>query len=175
MGKLIDDIDLKKLFAGAAGVAVAGLLAGAAMQPNLLAPGELAGQQIQAGVSGVRTPYDGTVAHSSYSNGIPDYVIGTDWLQPPQYAYEALPEPAYADEYSQFDEPAYEPPAYEPVAVAAWEEPPREPTRYPSTDGGTAYSIEEHAVTAEAAATAETALETVLDPETAELAVATPG
>lgn len=170
MGKLIDDIDLRKLFGGAAGVAVAGLLAGAAMQPKLLEPGELAGQQIQAGVSGVRTPYDGTAAYSSYPHGIPDHVIGTDWLQPPQYAYEALPEPIYEDEFSAFDEPAYEP-----VAVAAWEEPPREPTRYPSRDGGTAYSIEEHAVTAEATATAETALETALDPETAELAIATPG
>jgi hypothetical protein len=170
MRKLIDDTDLRKLLAGAAGVAVVGVLAGAAMQPKLLSPGELAGQQIQAGVSGVRTPYDGTIAYSSYASGVPDYVIGTDWLKPPQYAYEALPEPVYDDGLSAFDEPAYEP-----VAVAAWQEPPREPTRYPSTDGGAAYSIDQHAVTAEAAATPETALEPTVDPETAELAAATPG
>lgn len=170
MRKLIDDMDLKKLFAGAAGVAVAGLVAGAAMQPNLRAPGEVEGPQIQAGTSGVRSPDDGTAAYSSYPDGVPDYVIGTDWLQPPQHAYEALPEPVYDDGLSAFDEPDYEP-----VAAAAWEEPPREPTRYPSTDGGTAYSVEAHAVTAEATASAETALEPALDPETAELAAATPG
>ena len=170
MRKLVDDTDLKKLFAGAAGVAVAGVLAGGAMQPNLLSPGELAGQQIQAGVSGVRTPYEGTVAYSSYANGVPDYVIGTDWLKPPQYAYEPLPEPIYDDGISSFDEPNNEP-----VAVAAWEEPPREAPRYPSIAGGAAYSIEEHAVSAEATASPETALEPAIDPETAELAAATPG
>ena len=41
MRKLIDETDLRKLFAGAAGVAVAGLLFGAAMQPDLRAPGGL--------------------------------------------------------------------------------------------------------------------------------------
>lgn len=164
MRKLIDETDLRKLFAGAAGVAVAGLLFGAAMQPDLRAPGDGEGQQIQAGVSGVRTPYDGTVAYSAYPNGLPDYVIGTDWLQPPPAdAYAGFPEPTYDDYASAFDEPAYEP-----VVVATWEEPPRPPPHYPSLEGGVAYSAEEHAVTAEA-------VEPELDPDLAEMAAATPG
>lgn len=167
MRKLIDDTDLRKLFAGAAGVAVAGLLCGAAMQPNLLSPGELEGQQLQAGVSGVRVPYDGTVAYSSYPNGVPDYVIGTDWLQPPQYdLYQELPEPAYDDYASTFDEPAHEP-----VVVATWEEPPREPPRYPSMEGGVAYSVQQHA----ASAVGVEPVETSVDPDVAEMAAATPG
>jgi len=167
MPRLIDDTDLKKLFAGAAGVAVAGVLCGAAMQPNLLSPGEAPGQQIQAGVSGVRVPYDGTVAYSSYANGVPDYVIGTDWLQPPEYdLYQELPEPAYEDDVSMFDEPDPEP-----VVAATWDEPPREPTRYPSMEGGVAYSAEAHA----ASAVGVEPVETSVDPDLAEMAAATPG
>lgn len=167
MRKLIDETDLRKLLAGAAGVAVVGLLCGAAMQPQLRAPGDVEGQQIQAGVSGVRTPYDGTIAYSSYANGVPDYVIGTDWLQPPQYdLHQELPEPEYHDYASSFDEPAYEP-----AVVATWEEPPREPPRYPSIDGGSAYSVEAHA----ASAVGVEPVETSVDPDVAEMAAATPG
>lgn len=167
MRKLLDPTDLKKLLVGAAGVAVVGVMCGAAMQPNLLSPAEAPGQQIQAGVSGVRTPYDGTVAYSSYPNGVPDYVIGTDWLQPQQYElYQELPEPAYADDVSAFDEPAYEP-----VVASTWEEPPREPTRYPSMEGGVAYSVEAHA----ASAVGVEPVETSVDPDLAEMAAATPG
>jgi hypothetical protein len=177
MDKLIRDRDMKSLLLGAAGVAAVGLLCGAAMQPNLRAPGDVEGTQLQAGVSGPRIYGSGDPAASwtSYAtSGVPDYVVGTDWLRPPQYEHEALPEYAYADDASAYDVPAYEPAAG--VAVSVYDEPAREPTRYPSMDGGQAFAAQAFAAQASAApAVATEPIETSLDPEMAELAAATPG
>lgn len=169
MDKLLRPQDLKSLMLGAMGVAAAGLFAGAVMQPNLLAPGDVEGLQMQMGVSGPRAyaPGDPAASWTSYASGIPDYVIGTDWLKAPQYEAEAPAEYAYDDEASAFDEPEPEPV----VAANVYEEPPREPPHYPSIDGGRAYAVTE---TARPAVAIEP-METSLDPEAAELAVATPG
>lgn len=143
MRSLIHNADLKSLFTGVGVAAGAGLLMGLALQPQLRAFGEIEGPQIMAGVSGVRSaqPYDPSAGFNAYQNQIPDYVLGTDWLKPPEYLSDELPEIPYEDETAAFDEPAYEAPP-EPVAVARWEEPPREPVRFPSTDGGVPYGVD---------------------------------
>ncbi|MCR5876364.1 hypothetical protein LRS10_20775 [Phenylobacterium sp. J426] len=173
MDRLIRTQDVKSLMLGAAGVAAVGLLLGAAMQPDLRAPGDAEGAQLQAGVSGPRAYglADAGAAWTSYANGIPDYVIGADWLQPPQYDTPPPPDEAFADDASAY---AFDEPAYAPAAVARYEEAPREPTRYPSMDGGQAFAAQAVAAAATAAVATEP-METSLDPEAAELAAATPG
>lgn len=169
MDKLIRGQDLKSLLWGAAGVAVVGVMLGASMQPNLRAPGDIEGAQQQFGISAGRSAYtgDNAVSWASYRDGIPEYVTGTDWLKPEQETYEALPEYAYADDAAAYEIPAYEVASNLPVADA----PAREPTRYPSVDGGVAYAAADTA----GSAVANEPVETSLDPEMAELAAATPG
>lgn len=176
MDRLIRTQDVKSLMLGAAGVAAVGLLCGAAMQPNLRAPGDAEGAQLQAGVSGPRAYglADAGAAWTSYANGIPDYVIGTDWLQPPQYDASPPPDDAFAGDasaYAHASASAFDELAYAPAAIARYEEPPREPTRFPSLDGGQAFAAQAAATTA----VATEPMETSLDPEAAELAAATPG
>ncbi|MGA0605053.1 hypothetical protein ACO2Q0_03550 [Phenylobacterium sp. VNQ135] len=171
MDKLIRTQDLKSLMWGAAGVAAVGLFAGTVMQPNLRAPGDVEGLQMQMGASGPRDYALGDPAASwtSYAAGIPEYVIGTDWLKAPQYETEPAPDYAADEPPSAFDEPA--PASAQAVAANVYEEPAREPPHYPSMEGGRAYAVSE---AAEAAVGVEP-METALDPESAELAVATPG
>ena len=81
----IQNRDLRGLFVGAAGVAVVGLLAGAAMQPQLKVAAGPDGPQIMAGMSGARTLSYGDpgAAFTGYQGAVPDYVLGTDWTKTP--------------------------------------------------------------------------------------------
>jgi hypothetical protein len=142
MRTLILNRDLRALFAGAGGVVVAGLLCGAAMHPDLRGPADAEGPQMLMGVSGARAAYVGSASSWSYQGQVPDYVIGTDWLRPP--------EPLYAeDARAEEAEPSREPPqayAAEERATDAvqtgWDEPAREPVVYPSTNGGAPYEAD---------------------------------
>jgi hypothetical protein len=126
-------------------MATVGLLVGAAMRPELLAPGEVVGPQIQAGVSGPRAaPAYGGVSYTNYAGTLPDHVVGTDWLKPPP---EAPPPVDYAPaDYAYADELLEDPPQDAPAAAVL---------------GGDAVATEPMA--------------TALAPEMAEPALATPG
>jgi len=138
MRAILRKTDLKSLAVGVGLSAAAGLLLGAAMQPDLRGPGETEGQQIQAGVSGVRqAPAYAAGGAAVYDGQVPDYVLGTDWLKASQA--EAPPDMASLDEVEVIypDDHA----DAEPIAVVRWEEAPREPPHYPSIEGGVAYGV----------------------------------
>jgi hypothetical protein len=112
------------------------------MYPELLGPGDIGGPQLQAGVSAGRASYYGqTASWAAYDGKVPDYVIGTDWLKPPQYTeynddHEIPPEDetvvyAEAEVGRKVD-----------VVATTYEEPPREPVNFPSADGGVPYGAD---------------------------------
>lgn len=144
MAKLLTNRDVRSLCLGACGAVTAGLLMGAAMQPQLRIGGEdPEGPQILQPLSGPRVAGDGWVpgaTYVTYGEQVPDYVIGTDWLKPPPAAdegelYEEIP--AYAETVAFADdvEPAYAPPP-------SWIDQPREPSRFPSMSGGVALTAD---------------------------------
>jgi hypothetical protein len=143
---LIQNDDLKRLFTGAAGAVVAGLLLGVTVQPrltdNLLAP------QQEMGVSATRTyaaPSERGVG--AYTGQVPDYVVGTRWTQPQPVteqvlAYEERVEPASyiapdaagaasADDYAATAEATH--------VITRWQDGAVEPPHYPSERGSTYY------------------------------------
>lgn len=147
MPVLIQNRDLRTLYRGAAIAVAAGLLMGAAMQPNL-DEGRLEGPQILLAGGGLRAEpaaYDPGAA--AYGPRLPEYVIGTDYTRPavedamPQYdehaetAEEAAAEDAYAAPvlvYRGVDR-------VQAVAASQWDEP-RPAPLYPSEQGNTYYS-----------------------------------
>ena len=143
MRTLILNRDLKTLFGGVSIAAAAGLLMGAVMYPDLNA-GTLKGPQILAGGGGPRDHSDASATGlSAYAGRVPDYVVGTDSLKPPQYevlAYAERAEPETADTGDQGDVMAYEAPAE--IQPARWRDEPREPVRYPSQAGNTTYEAD---------------------------------
>lgn len=144
MRSLLANHDLKSLACHAGAAAAAGLLLGAAMQPNLRADERPEGPQIMAGVSGVRGQYayDYAASFTAYGEQVPDHVIGTDWLSPPRYE-DSLEDHAWFDAPPEEETIAFAEPKAEPIeVVSAWEPPPREPPRYPSTEGGVAYGAD---------------------------------
>jgi hypothetical protein len=121
----------RKAYLGMSAAALIGLLAGAAMKPVLKVGDGPEGPQLLMPVSPHRAPYaDDRLAFVAYPFGLPDFVIGTDWLQP----------------FETYDEPppvSQEPPA-EDYAYVAYEPPPPPPAReevappppsYPSLGG----------------------------------------
>lgn len=105
--RIIGPLD-QKPFYGVAVAAMAGLMLGGAMKPTLRDGSDPEGPQMVGPRSGERVEYvDNRSSFTAYRYGIPDWVIGTDWLA------RAYPEPAPVAE-----EP--EPASYE---VAAWEPP----------------------------------------------------
>lgn len=126
----------KKAILLGTGVALAaGLLMGAAMQPELIfdadSPG---GPQMMAGSASLRGsgPYDGMASFSSYSGEVPDYVIGTDSLTPMTWPDDLAPDYRVAD-YSAYGQPQPEPVR---MAAQARQDPPSTPAEYPSERGG---------------------------------------
>lgn len=125
---------------GAAFAAVAGIMLGGAMRPQLIFDGRPMGPQMFADGGGTRStgPFDLRDAYAAYGGKLPTYVTGTDYAQA-----------AYVDE-----PPAVEPP--QPPAARPEVEAPRpvpltragyEVTRlplvvYPSEAGGAAYQAE---------------------------------
>lgn len=148
MQELIRHRDLMNLGKGAALAAVAGLVMGAAMQPDLDGDGLIA-PQIELPRAGERvelTAYDPGVA--AYGRNPPEYVIGTDYTRPVVMEQAVL---AY-DERSveeAVDEAAYEAPVVvyeadaerrEAAARTAWREEPAPEPLYPSQQGNTYYA-----------------------------------
>ncbi|MDP3746961.1 MAG: hypothetical protein Q8Q88_07915 [Phenylobacterium sp.] len=120
---------------GVVAFALAGIGAGLAIKPaarELIGP---EGPQTVAPVSGQRIQATSGSAFANYKYGIPDYVIGTDWLQPD------LPEEAPAAEVEAYEPPPYVPQRFISVpdrAPAPDYAPP--PRRYPSI-GGDIYAV----------------------------------
>jgi len=143
MRTLILNRDLKTLFGGVAVAAASGLLMGAALYPNL-DEDKIEGPQIVMTGGGPRTaPQSGDMGLASYSGHVPDYVVGTDSLRPPQYvalAYEERAEPEQAETGDAGDVMAYEAPIE--VQPANWREEPREEPRYPSQADNVAYEAD---------------------------------
>ena len=142
MRTLIQNRDLKTLFGGVSIAAVAGLLMGGAMYPNL-DEDKVGGPQIQMNGGGPRSDAAMSQASlSAYGGRVPDYVVGTDSLKPPQYevlAYNDRAEPQYADTGEAADVMAYEAPQAQPVR---YQDEPREATSYPSQHGNVASEID---------------------------------
>ncbi|WP_374468666.1 hypothetical protein [Phenylobacterium sp.] len=134
-------MDYRKLLSGVGIAAVAGLLLGGAMKPDLRGDERPEGPQIFAGWSGARStgPFDDGMTLTYWQGKLPDYVVGTDWKQ--AIAWQEAPEIIEAEPYdgSAFDVPEPEPAEY---AYARWEEPPAEAPHYPSMSGGVAYGAE---------------------------------
>jgi hypothetical protein len=142
MRTLILNRDLKTLFSGVAVATVAGLTLGMAMYPNLDID-KVGGPQIQMNGGGPRGEAAMSQASlSGYAGRVPDYVVGTDSLKPPQYqvlAYNDRAEPEYADTGDAADVMAYEAPRAEPVR---YQDEPREPTSYPSQRGNAVHEVD---------------------------------
>lgn len=131
---------MKALFAGVGAAAVAGMLMGAAMKPNLAGDDRPAGPQILAGWSGARStgPFDPGMSFADYQGNIPDYVVGTDWKSAAAFSFreDVAYEPAETPDYYQ--EAKREPAQY---AETRYEEPPRAAPVYPSMSGGVAHDV----------------------------------
>lgn len=126
------------LYYSIASAGIAGLLMGGVMKLGPDALAERGGPQILISGESKRSiaPHDGAggVLFASHNGEVPDYVLGSDWAQPPEFL-------TIADASS--DEGVYEPlPAYEPepqaqgatfVAPVKISAPP--PVSYPSVDG----------------------------------------
>jgi hypothetical protein len=140
---------------------VAGLLAGFAMKPgNALADRPIGPQILISGASNRVINEDGWYAQArlaSYNGQTPEYVLGTDWTQPPAYdvAYAEETAPAEAVQETVADEPGD---FAAPVKVSA---PPAvaETPRYPSEDGDILAGLGDHGPKAiEVSATADDAV-----------------
>lgn len=133
------DEKIRTLMCGAGAAAVAGLLLGGAMQPDLRGAAGPEGPQMTHRPMADRAGFQlfDSFRNAGLRGDPPDYVIGTDWTRPAAYdagAFEdfggayAPPEVDYA--VIEFTVP---PPERDPVV---WTEPaPPEPTAYPSVGG----------------------------------------
>jgi hypothetical protein len=114
--RIIGPLD-QKPFYGVAVAVIAGLMVGGAMKPTLRDSDDPEGPQQLGPKSGERIEFvDSRSSFAAYRYGIPEWVIGTDWLRP------ANPEP---EPMAEEPEPAF----YE---VAAWE--PAEPRQVASSE-----------------------------------------
>jgi len=136
---------VKALYSGVGIAAMAGLLMGAAMKPDLRGDERPEGPQIFAGWSGVRStgPFDPGMTFADYNGRVPDYVVGADWRSALAFrddvAYEPEPAPDY---YERERRTGGEYARYAPPAQV---EPPREEPLYPSMSGGAAYNASDRA------------------------------
>jgi hypothetical protein len=136
-------VDYRKLISGVGLAAVAGLLLGGAMRPDLRGDERPEGPQIFAGWSGVRStgPFDDGMTIAYADGQLPNYLVGSDWKQ--SVAWRDAPQVIEAPphDYSAFDDAEPEP---EPVdyAMNGWQESAVAPAPYPSMAGGVAYGVE---------------------------------
>jgi hypothetical protein len=129
---------VRALFTGVATAAMAGLLLGGMMKPNLGGDDRPEGPQIFAGWSGVRStgPFDPGMTFADYQGKVPDYVVGTDWQ-----AYAWKDEIAYDPAPVRDDYDNTPPEAPREYAQMRWQEPARVEPLYPSVSGGVAYDV----------------------------------
>ena len=89
--------DLRQAFYGMAIATVAGLAIGGVSKPDIREMTDLDGPQLLSGTSGERLApgIRQNASWTSYGGQVPDYVIGTDWIQPayPVEMAPAHPEP----------------------------------------------------------------------------------
>lgn len=131
---------VKALLSGVGIAAMAGLLMGAAMKPDLRGDERPEGPQIFAGWSGVRStgPFDPGMSFADYSGQLPDYVVGTDWRAAMAFRENVAYDPAPTPDYYERERRTGGDYAYQ--APTPYVEPPREEPVYPSMGGGTAYN-----------------------------------
>ncbi|MDB5425773.1 MAG: hypothetical protein JWQ29_3189 [Phenylobacterium sp.] len=124
------------ILSGAALAAVAGLMLGGAMRPQLAFDGRPMGPQMFANGGGPRStgPFDPGGSYAAYGAELPTYVIGTDYAQ---QAYVGAP--PIAEERRQIARNDVEPPEPAPLARPAYDEPPLPEIVYPSIAGGRSY------------------------------------
>ena len=128
------------ILSGAALAAVAGILLGGAMRPQLIFGDDRpSGPQVLANGGGPRSsgPFDPGGSYASYSGNIPEYVIGTDYAQA---AYVAAPPIEEGHQkLASNDTPPAEPTT---LTHATYDEPPAPLVVYPSLAGGRSYDAE---------------------------------
>ncbi len=75
--------DLRHVFFGMAIATLAGLAMGGASKPDIREMTDLDGPQLVAGQGGERLGpgFSQTASWTGYGGQVPDYVIGTDWIQ----------------------------------------------------------------------------------------------
>lgn len=136
MRNLITNDDLKTLMQGAGAVAVAGLLMGGAMHPDLYKGDRPLGPQMLMGGAARGASAAADPGVGVYAGAAPEYVIGTDWTRPktPQYVRYAEAETGETG-----DVMAYEDTAPAQVTRTAWRDEPREAPSYPSERGNAYY------------------------------------
>lgn len=135
----------KSVLAGAALATLAGIMLGGAMRPQLIFDGRPLGPQMMATGGGARAngPFDDSAAYASYSASIPDYVTGTDNVEPTyaqaSYVQPAPPARQDREQTARNDEPPQQR-AFS-YTRTAYDEP-RTEIVYPSVYGGSAYERE---------------------------------
>ena len=129
----------RKAYLGMGVAAIVGLSFGGYMKPVLKISDGLEGPQLLMPASAARTAYvDERSAFTAYRFGIPDFVVGTDWLTPAYPAvYEAPPEPEPTPDY---EAASYETPTT-PIVVYDQFEAPRPEPSYPSMGGDILASV----------------------------------
>ncbi len=127
-----------RILAGVGVAAVAGLLLGGAMKPDLRADERPEGPQIFTGWSADRStgPFDDGWTLAYRDGQLPQYVTGSDYTP---VAWREDP----AAEASGFETSAFEGSVYDTPTAAfpseSWQDSVREPVLYPSMSGGVAY------------------------------------
>ena len=137
--KMAGSSNLAAILAGAAVAAVAGIMLGGAMRPQLIFDGRPNGPQMFANGGGPRStgPFDPGGSYASYSGNIPTYVIGTDYAQG---AYVAAPPIEDGHQPPAAEEAAPSEPAT--MTRAMYDDAPPPLVVYPSLAGGRSYDAE---------------------------------
>lgn len=148
MQHLADTYDLKKLLGGIAVAAVAGLLLGGSLRPDLK-EGENTGPRTLISGGGARSEVMAMdLGMARYEGRVPDYVVGTDWTQPPPLEAQTVNDQDNAPDY---DAPYTEdlgdvviysaPEVITPMKVTrtTWRDAPNPQIIYPSNTGGMVY------------------------------------
>lgn len=125
--------DLRHVFFGMAIATLAGLAIGGASKPDIREMTDLDGPQLVAGQSGQRLDpgFSQAANFTSHGGQVPDYVIGTDWVQPDHPVEMAQAEPELEPQPARVIHE--EPPVR--LAPAKYESEPVPPPSYPSMGG----------------------------------------
>ncbi len=137
--RIIGPLD-QKPFYGVVVAAVAGLMLGGAMKPDLNETALSRAPQLLGPVSADRAEFVGrTASVNDYPHGIPEYVIGTDWTRTTQAAEAAPDDVTY--EVAAWDPPAPLTVTDEPEAAGDAPEPESYEPAYPSVGGDILHGV----------------------------------